>query len=164
DLRRFLAGETIEARPATPWEKAWKWAKRQPLLAPLIALLAMVTVVGFALVTWKWLDAEDARAEEQQAKLTAQNAYHLAEQRRKQVEQSLRETSISLYINRIAAAERELLGNNPGAAEQILAESPEELRHWEWHYLKQLCQGSLLTLRGHVHEAYTVAFHPRGHQ
>src|SRR5262249_19534278 len=30
DLRRFLGGEPIRARRASPWERGWKWAKRRP--------------------------------------------------------------------------------------------------------------------------------------
>jgi WD40 repeat protein/tRNA A-37 threonylcarbamoyl transferase component Bud32 len=50
DLRRFLAGEPIEARPAGRLERAWKWSRRRPALAALVvvSLLAVVGVVGLA--------------------------------------------------------------------------------------------------------------------
>jgi serine/threonine protein kinase/tetratricopeptide (TPR) repeat protein len=37
DLRRFLDGKPILARPARPWQRAWMWAKRRPAAAALIA-------------------------------------------------------------------------------------------------------------------------------
>jgi serine/threonine-protein kinase len=40
DLRRFLAGEPIRARPVSSWERAWKWIRRRPALAALSALSA----------------------------------------------------------------------------------------------------------------------------
>ncbi len=59
DLRRFLDGEPIRARPTPAWERVWKLAKRWPLVAGLSAALVAVTVVGFALVGWQWQRAED---------------------------------------------------------------------------------------------------------
>src|SRR5262249_48986909 len=47
DLRRFLAGEAIRARPVGPLERARKWARRRPALA---ALLVLSGAVGVALV------------------------------------------------------------------------------------------------------------------
>jgi eukaryotic-like serine/threonine-protein kinase len=41
DLRRFQAREPILARPTPAWERAWKWARRRPLAAALIAVSAL---------------------------------------------------------------------------------------------------------------------------
>ncbi len=38
DLRRFQAREPILARPTPTWERAWKWSRRRPLAAALIAV------------------------------------------------------------------------------------------------------------------------------
>lgn len=48
DLQRFLNGETILARPAGFMEKSWKWCKRRPAWAALIAMVVL-TLVGTAL-------------------------------------------------------------------------------------------------------------------
>src|SRR5262249_50867225 len=46
DLRRFQAGEPVQARPVGRLERAAKWAKRRPALAALlgVTLLALVAL------------------------------------------------------------------------------------------------------------------------
>lgn len=58
DLRRFLADEPIHARPLGPLGRLAKWARRRPAVAALSGLVVAVAALGFALVTWKWLEAE----------------------------------------------------------------------------------------------------------
>ena len=48
DLHRYLGGEPIQARPATPWERAIKWTKRRPALAALIAATCVAVLSLFA--------------------------------------------------------------------------------------------------------------------
>src|SRR5262249_26466452 len=46
DLRRFLAGEPIVARPLGAAGRALKWAKRRPAVAALLALVALSLLGG----------------------------------------------------------------------------------------------------------------------
>src|SRR5262245_19569027 len=50
DLRRWLAGRTILARPATPLERVHSWMRRNPALATLGSVLALVLI---AAVVWE---------------------------------------------------------------------------------------------------------------
>jgi tetratricopeptide (TPR) repeat protein len=60
DLRRFLDGQPIRARPVGAGERLVKWARRRPVLASLAAGI----VVGLAVATWQWVRAETALAAE----------------------------------------------------------------------------------------------------
>ena len=59
-------------------------------------------------------------------------------------------------------AEREWQANRFQRAEQILDESPHNLRQWEWYYLKRLCHSELQTFRGHASNIVSAAFDSDG--
>jgi WD40 repeat protein len=140
DLRRFLSGEPIRARPVRAWERALKWARRRPAIAALLGLVVFVIAAGFGLVTWQWRRAESAvQALEHQA----------------------RELLHKNYYQNIALAHQELSADNLGRAEELLDACPREMRHWEWDYLNRRCRVEPVTLpsQGRV---YSVAFSPDG--
>ena len=48
DLRRFLDGEPIVARPVPFWERAWRWTRRNPWLAGAIGSTAAALLLALA--------------------------------------------------------------------------------------------------------------------
>ena len=65
------------------------------------------------------------------------------------------------YYQRIALAEREWGANNLSRMEELLDDCPDDLRGWEWWYLKRLRYGAPSPLR-HESGVYCVAFSPDG--
>jgi hypothetical protein len=57
DLRRFREGRPIGARPVGRVGRGWRWCRRNPLPAALLALLALTLAGGFSAVTALWLRA-----------------------------------------------------------------------------------------------------------
>jgi WD40 repeat protein/tRNA A-37 threonylcarbamoyl transferase component Bud32 len=134
DLDRFLAGEPILAHPAGRWRRGVKWAMRRPVEAALILLVLVVAVLGVGGVIWQWRKAEAA----------------------------LVQLANTLYFKRISLAERYAATGDMNRAREALDDGPAELRRWEWHYLKRVCDPEVLRLRGHTDLVENVCYSPDG--
>jgi WD40 repeat protein/tetratricopeptide (TPR) repeat protein len=171
DLRRFLDGMPIQARPVSGAERVWRWCRRKPLLAGLTAALALVFLVGLVSVTSLWLiadahrqDAENRSAEvgaalQREAIARAEGQRHIAQ---------LNETNGGRLLD-----EGDLLGahawfaealrlDRAGAAEQTAADRARELTHRE-RLGSLLRQGPrLLQVWFHDGPVHDAAFSPDG--
>src|SRR5262249_30450875 len=78
DLRRWLTGEPILARPVSRWVRAVKWARRRPAVAGLLAGMMTVAALGFVLILWQWQLAEGERQKAVAAKRLAEERSQLA--------------------------------------------------------------------------------------
>jgi WD40 repeat protein len=119
DLRLFLEGRPIKARPLGPIGRAWRWSKRKPATAALLAMLALVvmgatTAVGAAY--WR-------------------------------TRQTLRIVQEQSYFDHISSATHQWLANDRTAAIGALDGCPEEMRNFEWFYLRRLFHSPETRLR-----------------
>ena len=100
DLRRYLNGEPILARPTPSWERAWKLAKRRPVVAILSAALVFVTLLGFFLVTWQWQRAEGKADDVEEAQNDALKKEAVDKERAEKVARlQLEKLSAAMSIN-----------------------------------------------------------------
>ena len=81
DLARFCAGEPIRARPVHALERVWRWCRRNPVPATLLACVALL-LVGIAavssLVAWKLDQARDQAVANQPEAEQAKDALYRA--------------------------------------------------------------------------------------
>jgi serine/threonine-protein kinase len=52
DLRRFRAGEPIRARPSGTAERCWRWCRRKPLAASLMAAAGLLLILAVGGAWW----------------------------------------------------------------------------------------------------------------
>ncbi len=63
DLRRFLNGEPVLARRVGRAERLWRWCRRYPAVASLLAMVALLLIAGTTVSTYFAIQA-DRRADE----------------------------------------------------------------------------------------------------
>jgi tetratricopeptide (TPR) repeat protein len=70
DLRRFLAGEPVQARPVTGLARALRWGRRHRARAAAYGLVVLALLLGIlgGGVTWLWQRAEGALQREREAR------------------------------------------------------------------------------------------------
>jgi serine/threonine protein kinase/tetratricopeptide (TPR) repeat protein len=76
DLRRWLEGRPVLARPVSSFEGAWRWCRRRPVVAALVGSLLTSLFCGFltTFLLWRYADAERIRAEAEQRRAEADYA------------------------------------------------------------------------------------------
>jgi serine/threonine-protein kinase len=77
DLGRWLEGHPISARPVPLVEKGWRWCRRRPGVAALLATLAMTLSAGFLVIFGLWREAEAARRRAEAAQRRAEADYEV---------------------------------------------------------------------------------------
>jgi WD40 repeat protein len=156
DLQRFRAGKAIQARPIGQLEHIWKWAKRRPAPAALIALFILIGTLGVPGFATLWLQADDAREDEVKARVKAD---HLSQQERDAREQA----EWKVYYSRIALARNEHQQNRVGDSNNQLQLCDPAKRGWEWDLLFARNHADLMTINdafpAHV---FDLAFSPDG--
>jgi eukaryotic-like serine/threonine-protein kinase len=135
DLRRFLAGEPIAARPITGLERAIKWARRRPAIAALLGLVALVTALGLGGVLWQWRAAVRARDLAERRRLAAEDAAEAEKAAKIEAQRQQVRAEWLLYASKITLAQRELEADNVDAALAVLNSTRSDFRGWEFHYL-----------------------------
>lgn len=86
DLRRYLDGQAIQARPIGRAERTWRWCRRNPVVAGLLSAVALSLLLGTAFSTYFAIAARrrafEAREAEQEALDLANEKTELADRER----------------------------------------------------------------------------------
>lgn len=151
DLRRYLAGDPVEAKRDSAWYVFRKTVRRYQLPL-LIAGVFLVAGFGFGVVMTALYSSTRHQLELRQRE----------EAQRAREEAEAREAGIArrLYGTRLALAQRKYDEADVAGVRELLDGCPAELRGWEWRRLRWLSDRSVQTLRGHEHFVSAVAISP----
>lgn len=155
DLKRWLDGEPVRARPAGRVERLRIWCRRNPTTAALVgvSVLSLLCLVGGGI--WFTLQIQEERD-------SARQARDGAIEERQRTKDALRETRRALAGSRVSQAFRAWQDRQPLIARTLLDSCPREDRLWEWHYARRLSDGGLFLLDGHTARVLEAAFSPDG--
>jgi eukaryotic-like serine/threonine-protein kinase len=157
DVRRWLTGLPILARPVGRLERVWKWIRRNPSVAALLTLLILLTAAAFAAVSHALAEAryQQATAEDRRDELGAANADLLETQGKlkdaEAASRGLAEVSArDGYFSTIGLAQRLWQAGDIASARRELDRCPERFRNWDWKYLDRQCRatGTTIPVRG----------------
>jgi serine/threonine protein kinase len=175
DLRRYLRGEPVQARPVGRVERLGRWCRRNPLVAGLLGAVALSLVAGagfsVAFALQANAKAEDARQSERRAHDKAEEASRnetLAKEEKDRANTKTEEARANLYVAHLTLAQVYWNEGNATAARDLVdhyrrpGAKQRDLRGWEWHYLDRLTHPELRSLEGHQAGVNSVVFSPDG--
>jgi WD40 repeat protein/serine/threonine protein kinase len=185
DLHRFLHNEPIHARPTGLVERGWKWARRRPAAAALVAMVLLAVASAFVLGAWHNAELrQEARRTQEQAdaarRALADAAQHPraaarqqwlarkseaeARQQAQLARQQLEHSRRSLYALQLTQVGA-LWQRDPRRGLELLDDEsrcPPDLRDFTWSLLHRLCRRERGTLPGQGKPVSAIAFGPDG--
>ncbi|MHC4945174.1 MAG: SUMF1/EgtB/PvdO family nonheme iron enzyme [Planctomycetota bacterium] len=112
DLKRYLSGEVITAKPVGPAKRFWKRAKRNPALSAALGVAGFAVLLLILYIPWTMARLADERDKAREAEEDAIFNSELAEARYQEI---IRLSDVAL-LSQLLAQEKELY---PACAEKI---------------------------------------------
>ena len=181
DVERYLSDEPVQACPPTLAYRVQKFTKRNRGLLTTASLLLVTMLGGTAVSLWYAAKAgeaaEHAKAAQSDAEEQADNANDLAIKAglaaKEALKSNVRENAQrkraeqALYLSdvRLAASHLES-GSHSEAIESLLRQYPRDpetdFRSWEWYYLLDQENQSLLSWQAHEKHIASIDWSPDG--
>jgi hypothetical protein len=105
DLARFLRGEPVTARAVGRAERLWRWSRRNPRVAVLLGVLALVVASALVSVTVLWRRADEQRRLALASAETARREQEAAEGQRRRADEERQAAEQQRTLAEASAAE-----------------------------------------------------------
>jgi WD40 repeat protein/predicted Ser/Thr protein kinase len=140
DVVHYLSGEPISLRQATAMRALTQGLRRYQLFAAAGVLVLVCMVFVAALLAVQTRAAREVAGREREALVIEQQA-------RGQADRDARALTRGLYFSNIGFAQAAHITGDAERMRGLLEECPENLRGWEWSYLRSIADQSVRTLR-----------------
>jgi len=154
ELQRFIEGRPILARPIGRVQKAWRWCRREPVVASLLVAVILTMATGFAVSSYfAWEEAKAKRNALLAGKIATQAAIdadaarvekgkqaEVAEQEKSRAKASEARTKRNLYVSDASRVNELVQASNLSRAKTLLdrhisvSSDEEDLRGFDWYY------------------------------
>ena len=163
DVRRFLSGEPIQARPVGAVERLWRWCCRNPVIAALAVAAALFLLAGTGISLYFAVQADRRAQEADGQKGLADEKASEAQANAKWAEENAAEARANLYVAHMNIAQAAWdLGFGVRLdlleAQRPKQASEKDLRGWEWRYLWRVCHQERFHLVGNGDYIHFAAF------
>jgi serine/threonine protein kinase/WD40 repeat protein len=101
DLSRFLAGKPIQARPVGPLERTYRWCRRRPLVASLVALSCLLAASVFATALYYDFRLEDANAQLKNSNSKLEDALSQLAAKNKEQHKQIIELNLNIGVSKL---------------------------------------------------------------
>lgn len=162
ELRKFLDGEPIQARPVSGLERGWRWAKRKPALAALAAAVMLAMATGTAVSSYFAIAANKSARETRNALGRIEIEKNRAEENARLAELRLQVAQQRTYSDQMARVGK-TWQTLPGQALAWLEDQdacPPQLREFAWNYFHQRLDPKATTFTGHQGQVSSVDYAP----
>jgi sugar lactone lactonase YvrE len=182
DLRRFLKGEPVRARPVGQMERLRRWCRCNPAVASLLGAVALALLAGTGVASYFAVQATNRAQEYQKERDRAEGERDRANREagiaRGERDRADHEADEAIAARRIS--DRRRYNADMRLAQQAWEDAHldrlrelldgqrpehtggEDLRGFEWFYWRRLGQTDHLTIKDHAGWVNAVAFSPEG--
>ena len=167
DIRRHLKSEPVQAGPPSVSYKLRKFIRRHQVVVLAASMVVVALVAGLIMAMCGFFQAQQERDRAVESKGEAIIQRQEAEKQRNEAERQRNQAKRSLYRAQMLVAQQNWEDGMVGGLQEILDShcphpGEQDLRGWEWYYLKTLCDQNLLTFSGHKRAVRSVAWSPDG--
>jgi uncharacterized delta-60 repeat protein len=162
DLQSFLDGKPTVARPLGPAQRVVRWARRRPMAAALAATVGMALTVFVAAVSQFVVERERHNTELKQLNVKLESSVSgerdlriLAEGREQELR--IKDYADSFHRALDISGQGQIVQAVDWLNDLMPAFTAEDLRGFEWYYLKSICRPLESIWRGHHSRVSSVA-------